>query len=139
MFDTDVCRRRVAEEHETGHTGDRTRRAKQGEMGFTERAVGETDQKKKEVIQGVADKESGKRLRAAEGERLFPLLTGRSSYSGGGGVGRIPERDARRTLGGRKPARRLQPCASPGRDSDQLELPGERRHGSLLDVCLSRS
>ena len=48
-------------------------------MGFTERTVGETDQKKKEVIQGVADKGSGKRLRAAEDERLIPLLTGRRS------------------------------------------------------------
>ena len=78
MFHTDACRKRVAE-NETGHAGDRTRRAKQGEMGFTEREVGETDQKKKEVLQVVADKESGKRLRVAEDERLFPLLTGRTT------------------------------------------------------------
>ena len=79
MFHTDASRKRVAEENETGHAGHRTRRAKQGEMGFTEQAVGETDHKKKEVIQGVADKESGKRLRVVEDGRLFPLLTGRSS------------------------------------------------------------
>ena len=112
MFHTDVYGKLPPppEENETGHTGDRTRRTKQGEMDFTERTVGETDQKKKEVLQGVTDKESGKRLRVAEDERLFPLederlfllLTGRSSYSDSDDVGRIPERDRREENNGRQ-------------------------------------
>ena len=113
MFHTDVCRKRVTEENETDHAEDRTRRTKQGEMHFTERTVGETDQKQKEVLQGVADKESGKRLRVAEDERLlsvederlFPLLTGRSSYSDSDGSGRIPERERREKNNGRQKIR----------------------------------
>ena len=76
IANADSGRKRLTDEIEKGDEGDWAKRARRG-----------SDHKKKRQIQG--DENSGKGMQVAEGEKMFPSLTGGNGSNGGVGCRRF--------------------------------------------------